>query len=57
MDLDSQSVRNCTIGQLRKQLGIDKEVLYATYEEERRCIPNTPWSHRLPARPIPSQNS
>ncbi len=51
MELDLSEVRHCTIGELRQKLGIDKEVLYATYDEERKRIPSTPWSNRLPVRP------
>ncbi len=47
--LDVASVRNRLIGQMRRDLGIDTEVLLDIYDEERRCIP-TPWSKRLPKR-------
>lgn len=47
--LDVAAVRSLLIGPLRRNLGIDTEVLLDIYEEERRCIP-TPWSKRLPKR-------
>ncbi len=49
MSLDVASVRSRLVGQLRGELGIDKEALFEVYEEERRCVP-TPWSKRLPKR-------
>ena len=49
IDLDPNSVRGKRIGTVRRELGIDKEVLLDIYEQESRCIP-TPWSKRLPRR-------
>ncbi len=48
-NLDVATVRHKLIGQLRKDVGIDKEVLLDIYQEEQRCI-HTPWSRRLPRR-------
>lgn len=49
IDLDVETVRPQTIGQVRRHLGIDKEILLDSYAEELQRIP-TPWSKRLPKR-------
>ncbi len=49
IDIDVASVRDQLVGKIRSDLGIDKEVLFDIYDEERRAIP-TPWSKRLPRR-------
>ncbi len=51
MEIDVATMRPVPVAEARKQLGIDKEVLYEIYEQERQLIPLTPWSHRLPVRP------
>ena len=50
--MDVPAIRLQTIGQARKQFGIDKAVLYGIYETEQQQIPGTPWSNRLPRRPM-----
>ena len=47
IDLDVKAVRHQLIGQVRRDHGIDKEILLVVYEEERQRIA-TPWSKRLP---------
>jgi len=49
IDLDVEKILPQSIGQMRRDLGIDKEVLLDSYAEELRRIP-TPWSKRLPKR-------
>lgn len=46
--LDEQRVRGRRVADVRREFGIDKTILYAAYAEERRRIPHTPWSNRLP---------
>ncbi len=55
--LDTDSCMGLSVGVARRQLGIDKEQLLDVYEEERRRIPGTPWSHRLPRRSVESHRS
>lgn len=49
IEIDADSIRQQLVGNVRSALGIEKEVLYDIYEEERRVIA-TPWSKRLPRR-------
>jgi hypothetical protein len=49
IDLDTENVRNQPVGQVRRELGIDKDILLDSYQEELQRIP-TPWSKRLPKR-------
>ncbi len=49
-ELDPEGFMGLSVGAGRLRLGIDKEALLDVYEEERRRIPGTPWSHRLPRR-------
>lgn len=48
--LDVTFLRKQTVRQARDYVGIDKTILYETYEEEQRLIPGTPWSKRLTTR-------
>lgn len=52
IDLDVDAVRDQLIAHVRRDHGINKEILLAVYQEERQRIA-TPWSKRLPQFAVP----
>ncbi len=50
--IDPLAVRPQRVAEVRQNYGIDKEILYDIYAEERSLIAGTPWSHRLPCRTV-----
>ena len=49
--MDVAAARQQSIGEVRRQFGIVKSVLYGIYATEQQKIPGTPWSNRLPRQP------